>query len=131
MSGPVGLPDYLDPDIKVLWSLQVLSTVSLTPQNVGLIVKANPPNIRKLGIWFLDESKSEVADVLRSLMHLSHLQTLKIINCSEHPGLPIQFPSNITKITLSRSEHRSRWQHEIAGGTYRSSDTETKKLLAF
>ncbi|XP_059459813.1 disease resistance protein RPP13-like [Corylus avellana] len=103
MSGPVILPDYLDPAVRVLWSLQVLSTVSLTPQNVGLIVKANPPNIRKLGIWFEDESKSKVAaDVLRSLMDLPHLQTLKIINCSERPGLPIQFPSNITKITLSR-----------------------------
>ncbi|XP_059461084.1 putative disease resistance RPP13-like protein 3 [Corylus avellana] len=103
MSGPVSLPDDLDPDIKALWSLQDLSTVSLTPQNVPLIVEAKLANIRKLGIWFAsDESNNEVVDVLKSLIHLPHLHTLKIINFSERPGFPISFPSKITKITLRR-----------------------------
>ncbi|XP_059459814.1 disease resistance protein RPP13-like [Corylus avellana] len=99
MSGPVSFPNNLDPDIKALWNLQVLSTVSLTPQNVGLIVKAELANIRKLGICFAsDDSNNEV--VLKSLIDLPHLHTLKIISCSERPGFPISFSSKITKITL-------------------------------
>ncbi|XP_059460750.1 putative disease resistance RPP13-like protein 3 [Corylus avellana] len=99
MSGPVSFPNNLDPEIKALWNLQVLSTVSLTPQNVGLVVKAELANIRKLGICFAsDDSNNEV--VLKSLIDLPHLRTLKIISCSERPGFPISFSSKITKITL-------------------------------
>ncbi|XP_062169528.1 putative disease resistance protein At1g50180 isoform X2 [Alnus glutinosa] len=101
MSGAVSFPEDLDPEVKALWSLQVLSTVSLTPQNVRLIVEAKLAQIRKLGIWFAsNESNSQVVDVLKSLIHLPHLQTLKIINCSERPGFLISYPPKITKITL-------------------------------
>ncbi|XP_042988812.1 putative disease resistance RPP13-like protein 3 [Carya illinoinensis] len=48
MSGPVSLPDHFYPDVKALWKLQVLSTVSLNPQNVSLIVQSEL--LRKLGI---------------------------------------------------------------------------------
>jgi hypothetical protein len=97
MSGPVSLPDDLNPDVKTMWNLQVLSTVSLEPHNMPLIA----PTIRKLGIWFAsNESNCGAIGVLASLFRLASLQTLKIINCSEGNRFPSSFPSTITKITL-------------------------------
>ncbi|XP_059462091.1 putative disease resistance RPP13-like protein 3 [Corylus avellana] len=97
MSGPVSLPDNLNPDVKAMWNLQVLSTISLDLQNMPLIA----PTIRKLGIWFAsNESNCGAIDVLASLSGLASLQTLKIINCSEGHRFPSSFPSTITKITL-------------------------------
>ncbi|KAG2698130.1 hypothetical protein I3760_07G135700 [Carya illinoinensis] len=99
MSGPVSLPDHFYPDVKALWKLQVLSTVSLNPQNVSLIVQSEL--LRKLGIWFAsDDSNCRAVEVLAELHHLPHLKTLKVVNCSEGPRLPTSFPSTITKITL-------------------------------
>ncbi|XP_062164492.1 disease resistance protein RPP13-like [Alnus glutinosa] len=96
MYGPVSFPNYFDPKDKPLRSLHVLSTVSLTPKNV-LILEANLPKLRKLGIWFAEDSDSHV---LNSLIHLPDLRKLKIINYKERSNVPISFPSNITKITL-------------------------------
>ena len=93
MSGPVSLPRDVHSD--AVWNLQVLSTASLNPQTLV-------PNVRKLGIWFaFDEKDSEVKSVLKSLRHLPHLQTLKIINYSEH-ALPTSLSLTVTttKITL-------------------------------
>ncbi|XP_035538484.1 putative disease resistance RPP13-like protein 3 [Juglans regia] len=99
MSGPVSLPNQLNPDVKALWKLQVLSTVSLNPQNVSLIVQSEL--LRKIGIWFAsDDSNCRAVEVLAELHDLPHLQTLKVVNCSEGLRLPTSFPSTITKITL-------------------------------
>ncbi|XP_059460859.1 putative late blight resistance protein homolog R1B-8 isoform X3 [Corylus avellana] len=96
VSGPVSLPNDLDPDAEALCNLQVLSTVSPKPQSS---LRMN--NVRNLGLWFAsDESNSEVVDVLKSLHHLHHLQTLKIINCCEYRCLSVSLPSTLTKITL-------------------------------
>jgi hypothetical protein len=66
---------------------------------VGLIVGAKLANVRKLGIWFAsDESNKEV--VLKSLIHLPHLQTLKIIIFQSVLVFRFHFHRNITKITL-------------------------------
>jgi Leucine-rich repeat (LRR) protein len=116
MSGPVSLPDNLDPDVKPFSSLQTLSTVSLNPQSDCPIVEAKLPNLRKLGIWFAaDESNNKVVDVLNCLHHLDHLQILKIINCSERPSLPISFPLSITKITLLHVRIKVRRDMKVLG----------------
>ncbi|XP_059462087.1 putative late blight resistance protein homolog R1B-14 [Corylus avellana] len=116
MSGPVSLPDNLDPEVRVLSSLQTLSTVSLNPQSDCPIVEAKLPNLRKLGICFAaDEINNKVVDVLNCLHHLDHLQILKIINCSECPSLPISFPLSITKITLRHVRVKVRRDMKVLG----------------
>jgi hypothetical protein len=96
VSGPVSLPNDLDPDDGAPSKLQVLSTVSPKPQS-----SLRMTNVRNLGLWFAsDESNSEVVDVLKSLHHLHRLQTLKIINCCEYRCLSMSLPSTLTKITL-------------------------------
>ncbi|XP_062164493.1 putative late blight resistance protein homolog R1A-10 [Alnus glutinosa] len=111
VSGPVSLPNDLDPEVEVLENLQVLSTVSLKPQSSLSI-----PNVRKLGLWFAsDESNTEVVDALKSLHHLHHLRILKILNCSEFRCLPMSLPSTITKITLRRVRLKVRRDMKVLG----------------
>ncbi|XP_062165110.1 putative disease resistance RPP13-like protein 3 [Alnus glutinosa] len=108
VSGPVSLPNHLDP----LENLCVLSTVSLNQQTASRGI----PNLTKLGIWFAsDENNSEVVDVLKCLNDLIYLQTLKIINCSERPSLPISFPPAITKITLRHVRIKVRRDMKVLG----------------
>jgi hypothetical protein len=108
VSGPVSFPNHLDP----LENLCVLSTVSLNQHTASRGI----PNLTKLGIWFAsDENNSEVVDVLKCLAHLSRLQTLKIINCSERPSLPISFPQTITKITLRHVRIKVRRDMKVLG----------------
>jgi hypothetical protein len=99
MNGPVRFPDDLDKDDQPLWNLEVLSTVSLSTPHDVQIFQAKFPNLRKLGIWFADDSNSHVLNSLSQ--YLPHLRKLKIINYSEdYSTVPISFPPNITKITL-------------------------------
>ncbi|KAB1202000.1 Disease resistance protein RPP13 [Morella rubra] len=103
LSRPLPLPKPSDRDFKPLWNLQVLSTVSFDSENVYLIADGKLPKLRKLGLCFQsDEGVSNAVDVLASLHHLRHLQTLKIMNCSEVLILPNSFPLTISKITLRR-----------------------------
>ncbi|XP_062169523.1 uncharacterized protein LOC133875411 [Alnus glutinosa] len=116
MSGPVSLPNHLDPNDTALKHLQVFSTVSLNLQTVSPIASGRIPNLTKLGIWFAsDENISEVIDVLKCLNDLSHLQTLKIINCLERPSLPVSFPPAITKITLRHVRLKVRRDMKVLG----------------
>jgi len=116
MSGPVSLPNHLDPNVTALNNLRVFSTISLNLQTVCPIASGRIPNLTKLGIWFAsDENSSEVVDVLKCLHDLSHLQTLKIINCTECPGLPISFPPAITKITLREVNIKVRRDMKVLG----------------
>jgi hypothetical protein len=116
MSGPVSLPNHLDPNDTALKGLQVFSTVSLNLQTVSPIASGRIPNLTKLGIWFAsDENISEVIDVLKCLNDLSHLQTLKIINCLECPSLPLSFPPAITKITLRHVSLKVRRDMKVLG----------------
>jgi hypothetical protein len=109
VSGPVCLPNHLGP----LENLCVLSTVSLNQQTDS---RGIFPNLTKLGIWFAsDENNSEVVDVLKCLNDLIYLQTLKIINCSERPSLPISFPPAITKITLRHVRIKVRRDMKVLG----------------
>ncbi|XP_062165113.1 putative late blight resistance protein homolog R1B-14 [Alnus glutinosa] len=112
VSGPVSLPNDLDPEVEVLGNLQVLSTVSLTPQSSLRI-----PNVRKLGLWFAsDESNTEVVDAVKSLHHLHRLRTLKIINCSEYHCLRMStLPLTITKITLRIVRLKIRRDMKVLG----------------
>jgi Leucine-rich repeat (LRR) protein len=99
MNGPVRFPDDLDKDDQPLWNLEVLSTVSFSTPHDVQIFQAKFPNLRKLGIWFADDSNSHVLNSLSQ--YLPHLRKLKIINYSEdYSTVPISFPPNITKITL-------------------------------
>jgi Leucine-rich repeat (LRR) protein len=116
MSGPVSLPNHLDPNVTALNNLRVLSTISLNLQTVCPIASGRIPNLTKLGIWFAsDENNSEVVDVLEHLDDLIHLQTLKIINCSERPCLPISYPPAITKITLRHVRIKVRRDMKVLG----------------
>jgi len=112
VSGPVSLPNDLDPEVEVLGNLQVLSTVSLKPQSSLRI-----PNVRKLGLWFAsDESNTEVVDAVKSLHHLHRLRTLKIINCSEYHCLRMStLPLTITKITLRIVRLKIRRDMKVLG----------------
>jgi hypothetical protein len=111
VSGPVSLPNDLDPEVEVLGNLQVLSTVSLKPQSSLRI-----PNVRKLGLWFAsDESNTEVVDAVKSLHHLHRLRTLKIINCSEYHCLRMSLPLTITKMTLRIVRLKIRRDMKVLG----------------
>jgi len=101
VSGPVSLPNDLDPEVEVLGNQSSLRI----------------PNVRKLGLWFAsDESNTEVVDAVKSLHHLHRLRTLKIINCSEYHCLRMStLPLTITKITLRIVRLKIRRDMKVLG----------------
>lgn len=70
-------------------NLQVVSTVSLNPQNVSHWWDQILKETRNV----VCVRRKQLADVLANLRYLPHLETLKIINCSEGPRFPVLFPT--------------------------------------
>ena len=99
MLGPVHFPAPLDTDNKALNKLQVLSTIQFDLKTATLMGQGKFPSVKKLGIY-CSGIKCREWGFLPNLQHLSHLQTLKIVNFSWLPTNENSFPSTITKISL-------------------------------
>ena len=98
LGGPTSLPRT---DNKAaLPNLQVLSGLAINQDAENIFAKARFPNVRKLGLFSLNEVES---GLLSSLHPLRHLQTLKI---HRHFKLssPISFQLSLTKIALVHAD---------------------------
>ncbi|KAL2959471.1 hypothetical protein AAZX31_18G268500 [Glycine max] len=101
MFGPVGLPD-MPSESKTMQNLQTLSTVALDPRTTSLLDSRRFPRLTKLGIHHERRDKCNARIQLQSLNRLSHLRKLKVIGTTEIPQNANVFPSNITKISLTK-----------------------------
>lgn len=68
------------------------------------MVKAKFGNVKKIG--FNGPSREVTSEFLRSLDHLNHLQTLKVVSPVDLPD-SIVFPLTLTKVTLRETELQS------------------------
>ncbi|KAJ1443130.1 Winged helix-like DNA-binding domain superfamily [Sesbania bispinosa] len=103
MFGPVAFPNMSSSDSnKTMPNLQTLSTVALDPDTSSLIGNRRFPKLTKLGLYYEKRDKCHPRIQLQSLHHLNHLCTLKVIGTSEIPPLANVFPSNVTKITITK-----------------------------
>ncbi|KAK7340854.1 hypothetical protein VNO77_21570 [Canavalia gladiata] len=101
MFGPVGLPD-MPSETKAMPNLQTLSTVALDPHTASLLDKRRFPRLTKLGLHYEKRDRCNPRIQLQSLHRLTHLHKLKLIGTSEIPQVANVFPSNVTKLTLTK-----------------------------
>ena len=94
LDGPTSLPRIKN--TTALPNLQVLTGIAINEDTKSLFAKVKFPNVRKLGLYSL---KSTESDLLSSLYPLHHLQTLKICNLCLLSS-PISLALTLTKITL-------------------------------
>ncbi|XP_029130041.1 disease resistance protein RPP13 [Cajanus cajan] len=100
MFGPVGLPEMPSDQSKTMPNLQTLSTVALHPRTASLLDTRRFPRLTKLGLQSRDKCNAHIQ--LQSLHRLSHLHKLKVIGTTDIPQNANVFPSNITKISLTK-----------------------------
>ncbi|XP_028753218.1 putative disease resistance RPP13-like protein 3 [Neltuma alba] len=109
--GPVILPKFPNVENKTMWNLQTLSRVAVNKKSaaVSLIGKGVFPKLRKLGLFFWEEDKHKqgVGQVWEYLPNLNHLNTLKIYGFPDIPTSVNAFPSNLTKLAISRTNLNS------------------------